>query len=160
MSLMADTVASTPRECDHGEVEYHEEQNPFTEFCKFLYEHFHMADKWSEIKLFRVKHPICSVYLIVTLGLIAVPVATFMVFVVSSLIFTFLGFLFFEGTLLAIGTVILGFVLLFVGMCAIGVSCFLVGGFYALQFGRQFLVGLREKLHSVLNDGKGIEKEE
>lgn len=76
---------------------YMEDERPITEFLKFLYEYFEVANKWSEMQRFSGEHPVASVFLIVTLAAFTVPVAVFMLFVIASVIFSFLGFLLFEG---------------------------------------------------------------
>jgi len=74
-----------------------EDERPVKEFFKFLYEYFEVANKWVEIQRFSGEHPVASVFLLVTLAAFAVPVVAFLVFVISSVVLSFLGFFLFEG---------------------------------------------------------------
>jgi len=94
--LMSDKMSGIECECNE-EHHYDVEESPLREFVKFLYEYFEVADKWIEMQRFAVERPIASVFLIVTLATFAVPVAIFMTFVLGSLIFSCIGFMFFEG---------------------------------------------------------------
>jgi len=76
---------------------YMEDERPVKEFFKFLYEYFEVANKWVEIQRFSGEHPVASVFLLVTLAAFAVPVVAFLVFVISSVVLSFLGFFLFEG---------------------------------------------------------------
>lgn len=96
MSSFSDTMAETDIVRKPKAI-YMEDERPIKEFFKFLYEYFEVADKWVEMQRFSIDHPVASVFLIVTLAAFAVPVIAFLIFVVSSVVFSFLGFFLFEG---------------------------------------------------------------
>lgn len=51
-----------------------------------------------------------------------------------------------SGTVIAIGTFILGGVLFFVGLFAIGLSAFLISCYYIVQMSGTILINIRDKL--------------
>ena len=76
---------------------HHEEESVVQEFIKFLKEYFEIDQKKAEVQRFSREHPIVTIFLMVTFAMCSVPIVLFGVFVVGSIIFSFLGFLFVEG---------------------------------------------------------------
>lgn len=126
---------------------YHvENESVLQELIKFLKEYFEVEQKSVEVQRFAREHPIVTIFLMVTIAMCAVPVVLFGIFVVGSIMFSFLGFLFVEGTVLAVGTIILGGVLFFAALLAIGVSAFVVVGYYSVMVvGADIVNSLQER---------------
>ena len=81
-------------------MEHHHEENDesvLQELIKFLKEYFEIDQKKAEVQKFSREHPVVTIFLMVTIAMCAVPIVLFGVFVVGSIIFSFLGFLFVEG---------------------------------------------------------------
>lgn len=77
---------------------YHvENESVLQELIKFLKEYFEVEQKSVEVQRFAREHPIVTIFLMVTIAMCAVPVVLFGIFVVGSIMFSFLGFLFVEG---------------------------------------------------------------
>ena len=83
-------------------MDTHHEDNEsvLQEFIKFLKEYFEIEQKKVEVQRFSREHPVVTIFLMVTITMCAVPIVLFGVFVVGSIIFSFLGFLFVEGKLI------------------------------------------------------------
>jgi len=84
------------RGSQHREANY-EDQNQVCELLRFLWEHFEVSEKWTELKCFRARHPLGSVFLLSLVGMCSVPLVTFLMFAIGSLVFTFVTFLAVEG---------------------------------------------------------------
>lgn len=134
------------KKADTNEMEEDGEKYQLVEFCRFLIEHFEVAKKWQAFQDFLEKHPVASVFLLVTSAMCSVPMVLFSIFVMTSVAFSIMGFFLFEGTVIAIATFILGVVLFFVGLFSIGFSLFLISSYYALQMSGSIISRLRDKL--------------
>ena len=80
-------------------MEHHHEEDGsvLQELIKFLKEYFEIDQKKAEVQKFSREHPVVTIFLMVTIAMCAVPIILFAVFVVGSIMFSFLGFLFVEG---------------------------------------------------------------
>lgn len=65
-----------------------------------------------------------------------------------------------KGTIIAIGTFILGGVLFIVGLFAIGFSLFLISCYYTLQMSGSIIARLKDKLSVTFMSGDGVHFQE
>lgn len=134
------------RERPETEDKYEDAENQIKEFFNFIVEQYELAEKWEAIKTFLEDHPVAGVFLIVIIGMSAVPIVVFAIFVITSVALTLTGFFLFEGTVIAFGTFVLGIVLFFVGLFAISFSLFLITVYYLYQTSGSMLRHVRGKI--------------
>ncbi|KAL5017974.1 hypothetical protein ScPMuIL_003696 [Solemya velum] len=97
------------------------------------FDHYNIKDKMDQVKAFGCEHPFVTLFLLVTIAMCSVPVFCFIAFVLGSAVLAFAGFVFFEGAVLTLASVLLGGVLTVVGVLAAGFSCFFLVAFYAYR---------------------------
>lgn len=89
---------------------------------------------WKEVQQYACGHPVKFVGLATFLALGGVPIATFLVYAVCTIIASVIGAIVAALVLLAVGITVLGFTLFFVGCATAGV----VSMFSAVYFGYRF----------------------
>lgn len=98
-----------------------------------------LKEKWEDVKAYASEHPIMTLFMLLLAAMCSVPILCFLAFVFGSLFFTFMGFLFVEGFLLTLASVLLGGVLFIVGFLSLGVSSFLAIAWYAVSTSQRLL---------------------
>ncbi|XP_013382994.1 promethin-A [Lingula anatina] len=107
-------------------------------------EQFQLEVKFESLKSFASAHPWVTLCLAFTLAFCSVPVAVFVCFAVGSVLATLIGFVIFEGTLLAVGAILLGCTVCFTTLISIGLTFFLVTSWIAFNATLGVLQALRE----------------
>ncbi|KAJ8318700.1 hypothetical protein KUTeg_003791 [Tegillarca granosa] len=122
-----------------GKMEEEAEESKLTAFLQTMDECFDLETKLHNAKEYALTHPVTTLFLIITVAMCSIPIFCFFVFAFGSTVLAFTGFLFVEGTVLTIGTLVLAAVLCFVGLLSVGFSSFLVLTYVFVRFGQSVL---------------------
>ncbi|KAK2160619.1 hypothetical protein LSH36_129g03011 [Paralvinella palmiformis] len=106
----------------------------------------HMDEKLEALKQYTIDHPIMTLGAVLTFCMCSIPITCFLFFVMGSLFLTFLGFIFVEGFLLTLASVLLGGALFIVGMLSIGASSILAVAWCVLTAGTGCFTAIKSKI--------------
>ncbi|KAL3876366.1 hypothetical protein ACJMK2_034221 [Sinanodonta woodiana] len=126
------------------------EESKLKEFFRFIDEYFELDKKLQNAKTYAEDHPIGSLFFLIITAMCTGPIICFVIFVGGSVTVTFCGFLFVEGTFLIIAIMVLGGVLVFVCLLAVGICIFLLALAYIVKISGDLYQKSTEAIQSYL----------
>ncbi|KAK3090522.1 hypothetical protein FSP39_012462 [Pinctada imbricata] len=147
-TLCDDAIKAVKKALNMGGIENEEEENKMVALLQTLNELFGLEEKLVALKQYSLDHPIITLCVIVTMGMCSIPIFCFIVFMIGTSLLSFTMFMFIEGTVLTIGTVVLGGALFFVGLMSLGFTAFVIGTFYSFRGAKHILHSVMEKVPS------------
>ncbi|XP_060068658.1 uncharacterized protein LOC132548780 [Ylistrum balloti] len=134
-------------------------------FLQTINDYLNLQGKMATIQQCISDHPIITLFLVVTMVMCSVPLFCFLVFVFAATTFGFTGFVIFEGVVLMLSSLVLVGSLILVGFLSVGLSSFIVIGYYSIRFSWDMAnhvstrVPLPEFVSSRLPDGTRSDKD-
>ncbi|VDI52820.1 Hypothetical predicted protein [Mytilus galloprovincialis] len=106
---------------------------------KVINDKLDVEENYGRAKEFATEHPVYTLFIALTIATCCIPVICFLTFLLGTIIFGVISFVFFEGTVLVISTVVLGGVLCVTTVLACSLSGFAVVSYYGLQYSYNLL---------------------
>ncbi|XP_074649382.1 uncharacterized protein LOC141904650 isoform X2 [Tubulanus polymorphus] len=109
---------------------------------------FHLTQKADCVKEYAIAHPLATLLIIIVLGFCSIPIGCFIAFAAGTIAFTFMGFMFIEGTILSIAGTLLVLVLFVVGFFSFSVGGVVIAIWFLFTGGYKVLLDTKNKIAS------------
>ena len=141
-----------------GDTESTTEDGWFMTQIHLINDKLDVEEKYEQLKEFASQHPIYTLFIVVTIVTCSIPVIGFLTFLLGTVIFGFIGFVLFEGTVFIISSLVLGGVLCVTTVMAFSMSSFVVLTYYGVQLSQKLLRKTFPSLYEKFDNLKFEEK--